>query len=84
MPDGTRCDGVTDSHAIEVEFARKWAVPIGQSLFYALQINKRAGIVLIVKNADERRFLIRLNSVIFANKLPIDVWTVGKGRVPID
>ena len=25
MPDGSRCDVVTKTHAIEVDFARKWA-----------------------------------------------------------
>jgi len=26
MKDGTRCDIVTSTHAIEVDFAKKWAV----------------------------------------------------------
>ena len=30
MPDGTRCDILTDTHAIEVDFAVKWAETIGQ------------------------------------------------------
>ena len=36
MPDGTRCDILTDTHAIEVDFADKWAEAIGQSLNYAM------------------------------------------------
>ena len=32
MPDGTRCDILTDTHAIEVDFADKWAEAIGQVL----------------------------------------------------
>lgn len=84
MPDGTRCDVLTDSHAIEVEFASKWAEAVGQSLFYALQTGKRAGIVLILHNSDERRYWIRLNSVVLENHLAIDVWTVGRGRLPDD
>ncbi|MDA9260971.1 hypothetical protein N9P58_03795, partial [Puniceicoccaceae bacterium] len=32
--DGTRCDMLTDSYAIEVDFARKWGEAIGQSLNY--------------------------------------------------
>lgn len=32
MPDGTRCDIVTETHAIEVDFADKWGEAIGQGL----------------------------------------------------
>ena len=39
LPDGTRCDILTDTHAIEVDFADKWAEAIGQSLNYAIQAN---------------------------------------------
>ena len=35
MKDGTRCDILTATHAIEVDFAKKWAEAIGQSLNYA-------------------------------------------------
>ena len=31
MKDGTRCDILTATHAIEVDFAKKWAEAIGQS-----------------------------------------------------
>ena len=50
MPDGTRCDILTDTHAIEVDFADKWAEAIGQSLNYAMQTGKKAGIVLVLKD----------------------------------
>lgn len=29
MPDGTRCDIVAETHAIEVDFAEKWGESIG-------------------------------------------------------
>jgi len=35
MKDGTRYDILTSTHAIEVDFAKKWAEAIGQSLNYA-------------------------------------------------
>lgn len=53
MPDGTRCDIVTDTHAIEVDFADKWGEAIGQSLNYAFQSNKRAGILLILEKESD-------------------------------
>jgi hypothetical protein len=36
--DGTRCDILTDSYAIEVDIARKWGEAIGQSLNYGFSI----------------------------------------------
>ena len=41
LPDQTRCDCVSSSHAVEVDFAEKWAEAIGQSLFYSLQTGRR-------------------------------------------
>ena len=49
LPDGTRCDCVTDTHAIEFDFGKNWAEAIGQSSYYALQTKKRPGIVLILE-----------------------------------
>ena len=76
MPDGTRCDIVTDTHAIEVDFADKWGVAIGQSLNYAFQSNKRAGILLILEKESDEKHLIRVNSIIKHFDLPIDVLAI--------
>ena len=76
MGDGTRCDVVTETHAIEVDFGYKWAEAIGQSLHYAFQSNKKAGIALILKTKKDYRYLIRLKSVIKHYELPIEVWPV--------
>ena len=32
---GTRCDVMTETHAVEVEFAEKWAEGFGQALWYS-------------------------------------------------
>jgi hypothetical protein len=73
--DNGRVDILTDTHAIEVEFAAKWKNAIGQSLWYSLQTNKPAGIILIVEDEKaDRGQVIRLGSVISANHLPIKVW----------
>ncbi len=79
LPDRTRADCITKSHAVEVEFGKKWAESIGQSLYYSLQTEKRAGIVLIIENTKDLRYWYRLNSVIMQSKLPIDTWAIGKG-----
>lgn len=76
LDDRTRVDCVTDTHAVEVEFAAKWAESIGQALFYAAKTGKRAGIVLIIKTDHERRYLERLRRAIAAYCLTIDVWII--------
>ncbi|QXD24577.1 hypothetical protein F7C95_01340 [Opitutia bacterium ISCC 51] len=53
LEDRTRCDIVTATHAIEVDFADKWAEAIGQSLNYAMQTGKKAGIVLVLKDRGD-------------------------------
>ena len=76
MPDGTRCDLVTEQHAIEVDFADKWGEAIGQSLNYSYQTNKRAGILLILESRTDEKHLIRVQSIIEHFKLPIDVLAI--------
>ena len=75
LDDGTRIDCLTDTHAIEFDFAKKWAESIGQALYYAMKTGKRAGVVLIIENAQkEQRYLKRLQSV--ACRYGISVWTL--------
>jgi hypothetical protein len=76
MPDRTRCDCVTDTHAIEFDFAKKWREALAQSLDYGMRSNKRPGIVLILENQDDLRYWIRLNSIIEHYKLPITTWMI--------
>lgn len=76
LDDRTRVDCVTATHAVEVEFAPKWAEAVGQALYYSAKTGKRPGILLILKEPAERRFLERLFRVIAGQCLPIDVWTV--------
>lgn len=70
-----RVDVLTGTHAIEVEFAGQWKHAIGQALWYSLQTGKQAGIVLVVRDEKrDRGHVIRLGSVIQANKLACKVW----------
>jgi hypothetical protein len=64
LPDRTRCDCLTDTHAIEFDFGPKWAEAIGQSLYYGLQTGKRPGIVLILEQESDYKYWIRLNTTI--------------------
>jgi len=36
LPDGTRCDCLTDTHSIEFEFGNNWAEAVGQSAYWEL------------------------------------------------
>lgn len=80
--DRTRCDCLTDNHAIEVDFARKWYQAIGQSLYYALQSGKRAGVVLILEKQSDYKYWLRLNSTIRYHDLPIDTWKLEGCKIP--
>ncbi len=77
LPDGTRCDCLTDTHAIEFDFGSKWAEAIGQSAYYSLQTKKKPGVVLILETIKDRKYWIRLNTTIEHFNLPIDTWKVG-------
>lgn len=75
LPDKTRVDCVTETHAIEFDFAKKWGEAIGQSLYYASALKKTPGIVLILENPEkDTKYLKRLQTV--AEKYGISVWTI--------
>ena len=76
MPDQTRCDCLTETHAVEFDFGKKWAEAIGQSLHYSKQTGKRAGVVLILEKPNHLRYWIRLNNTINYHNLPIDSWKI--------
>ena len=77
LSDGTRCDCLTDTHAIEFDFGSGWAEAVGQSAYYAIQTGKKAGIVLILETMEDRKYWIRLNTTIEHFSLPIDTWSIG-------
>ncbi|CAB5161512.1 hypothetical protein D3OALGA1CA_5084 [Olavius algarvensis associated proteobacterium Delta 3] len=80
LDDGTRCDCVTETHAIEFDFGNNWAEAIGQSGYYASKLNRKAGIVLILESGKDQKFWIRLINTIEYYNLPIDIWRVGKSK----
>lgn len=76
LPDRTRVDCLTESHAVEHDFARKWAEAIGQALYYAARTGKRAGVVLIIEQWSDLHYVDRLFAAITTHRLPIDVWLI--------
>jgi hypothetical protein len=65
------------SHAIEFDFGSGWAESIGQGLHDSAMTNKKAGIVLILETIKDRKYWIRLNTIIQHFNIPIDTWSVG-------
>ena len=76
LEDRTRCDIVTATHAIEVDFADKWAEAIGQSLSYGLNLNLKPAIVLIMEQENDERHFIRINTIIKHYQLNIEVFPI--------
>lgn len=76
LSDRARVDCVTATHAIEFDFAPKWAESIGQALYYGYALNKKPGIVLIIENADkDQKYINRVKSV--AEIYGITLWTIS-------
>lgn len=76
MPDRSRCDCLTNTHAIEFDFGQKWAEAIGQALLYGAHTGKRPGIALIIENEKEQKYINRVSRVIEEYNLPIDVFII--------
>lgn len=77
LKDKTRVDCLLDTHAIEVDFAQKWAEGIGQSLYYASQTARKAAVLLIIEDMQkDKRYLERLENVSLQHN--IDIWTIDK------
>lgn len=50
--DMTRVDCLTDTHAVEFDFANKWAESVGQALYYQHKTGKKAMVVLILEHPE--------------------------------
>lgn len=74
LDDRSRVDCLTETHAIEVEFAPKWKESIGQALFYGIKTGKKPGVVLIIEKDSDGKYLDRLKIV--GEKYGIDIWKV--------
>ena len=57
--DYTRVDCLTAHHAVEFDFANKWAESIGQALHYQCMTGKRAKVVLILERPEKQMVYYR-------------------------
>ena len=76
LKDRTRVDCLTDTYAIEVDFAKKWAESIGQSLYYAKMTEREPAIPIILDIKKDQRYLKRLNLI--AKEYDIRVFVIEK------
>jgi len=79
LPDSARVDCLMEAYAVEFDFAQKWAEAVGQSLYYAAMTGKKPGIVLIIEQPGDVRYLDRLK--VLAITYGITVWTMEPGEL---
>jgi len=71
LSDRSRVDCLTKEYAIEVDFAKKWAQSIGQSLYYAYMTQKKPAIGLIVDLKKDQRFIKRVKPMCQKHKIKL-------------
>ena len=77
LKDRTRVDCLLNDYAIEVDFAKKWAESIGQSLYYASQTSRKAAVLLIMEDLEkDEKYLHRLKDV--SQKHGIEIWIIDQ------
>ena len=76
LKDKTRVDCLTDEYAIEVDFAKKWAESIGQSLYYAHMTAKKPAVGLIMNSKKDERYFKRLK--VMADEYEIKIFVINK------
>lgn len=68
LSDRTRVDCLTDTHAIEFDFADKKYEAVGQALHYAVMTGKKPGIVLILDKKYQDRQIYYYNRLVNIGK----------------
>ena len=75
LQDKSRVDCLTETHAFEVDWADGMKVyeAIGQSLYYASQTGKLPGILLLIRKDNSEKHIRKVQEVISAFNLPIEL-----------
>jgi hypothetical protein len=76
LSDQSHCECLTETHAVEFEFAPQWAGVLGKALGGAVQTGRKAGVVLILRSKEDLKYWLLLNSTIKELNLPIDTWMI--------
>jgi hypothetical protein len=72
-----RIDCLTTEYAIEVDYAPKFKNAYGQASWYSTVTGKKAGIMLIVGEGQEK-YVDYLHEMMFEKGVHIRIWTVPK------
>jgi len=76
---GGRADIVNEEYAIEVEWADHWKNSIGQALWYALQTNKKPGIVVLMRSLNDSE----VRNLTFSVVKPLDSSPLSNSLSPM-
>lgn len=85
LPDGSRVDITTKTHAIEVEWCgpkhpRKYREAVGQALEYALLTGKKPGILLLLEDDSEQMKIdyVRCLMICRTHGIQLETWNVAR------
>ena len=83
--DKTTVDCLTDTYAVELDYAEKWVQSMRKSRDHSLSTGKAPGVVLILQNSADEKHLFKLRKVVEKRRLGIKIWTVGRDvELPCD
>ena len=73
LPDRSRVDCLTSTHAFEADWAQGLKVyeSIGQALYYSAETGKQPGILLLIKKKNSDKHIRKVRRVIETFNLPI-------------
>jgi len=57
LPDGSRIDILTDTHAWEVEWSDNWPEAIGQAAYYSMATDSKPGVWLLLRGKHDEDYL---------------------------
>ena len=73
--DKTRVDCLTKTHAVEFDFAKKWAEGIGQAEYYSFLTGKKGKVILIIEQPNDFKYLKRVQSLAKIHDFDVDYVT---------
>ena len=86
VPLGGRVDCISDEYAIEIEWVEDWYHAVGQSLYYAVVMKRKPGIILLCPDSSVhgeglcRSYIYRLEAALSLVTVPVSDLGVLPGR----
>lgn len=82
LSDKARVDCMTDTLAVEFDFANKWAECVGQALYYGRQTKKQPACVLIMENGEkDAKYLYRLRRAAYKKGVNMRTYTMKPEQI---